>query len=98
MKARVVGGLLAVAVSSALLVFVLARPVGLNPLNSWTVLLGIIGGLVAVRRPVGTGRWLAALILILALFPALPGGLGLLYLPSLALLGVPNRRVAALPC
>jgi len=77
---------LAAAVSAALLVTVLLRDIGLNPLNVWTIVLGLLAsGLLAV--PGTRGHLLAPwIILVLAMVPALIGGLGILYLPSLVMI------------
>jgi len=67
---------------------VLVRDVGLNPLNVWTILLGFLAAALLWTRP-GNGRLLPAWIaLMLAMLPALVGGLGLLFLPSLALVAL----------
>lgn len=63
----------------------LVRDVGLNPMNGWTILLGFFAAGLLWARP-GNGCLLAAWIaLLLAMLPALIGGLGLLFLPSLVL-------------
>ena len=68
-----------------LLAIVLVRDVGLNPLNGWTTLLGLLAASL-LWTPANDGRLLAAWIaLLLAMIPALVGGLGLLFLPSLVL-------------
>ena len=78
-------GALAGAVSAVLLITGLVRDVGLNLLNGWTIVLGFLAAGLLVARA-GRGRVLAAwIILVLAMAPALIGGLGLLYLPSLIL-------------
>ena len=85
MSTRRVAGALAAAASAALLVTVLVRDVGLNVLNGWTIALGILAaGLLLSRRAPGTDV-LAVGALVVAMVPALIGGLGLLYLPSLVL-------------
>jgi hypothetical protein len=77
---------LAGVVSAGLLAIVLVRDVGLNPLNAWTILLGFLAAALLWTRA-SNGRVLAAWIaLLLAMLPALMGGLGLLFLPSLVLL------------
>ncbi len=92
------GGWLAIEVSLALLAVVLIRDVGLNALNGWTILLGAIGGAVAVRRSSAVSVLVAWFLVFLAMLPALFGGLGLLYVPSLALLLLGRRpRTSALP-
>lgn len=84
--ARVTGGGLAVVVSALLLGIVLVRDVGLNPLNGWTVVLGLAGGAVAMTGTRARSVLAAWVMVLLAALPALVGGLGLLFLPSLALL------------
>ncbi len=74
------GGWTAIGVSVALLVIVLARDVGLNPWNGWTIGLGLGGGAVAVKATSLTERGAAAMLLLLGMLPALVGGFGLLYL------------------
>ncbi len=83
--ARKVAGILAAGVSGLLLVVVLVRDVGLNPLNGWTILLGFLGAGLFLRRSDRASAFGASLLLLLALLPALIGGLGLLYVPSLVL-------------
>ncbi|HEV2070728.1 MAG TPA: hypothetical protein VGR26_13125 [Acidimicrobiales bacterium] len=83
--ARKVAGTLAAGVSGVLLVVVLVRDVGLNPLNGWTILLGFLGAVLFLRRSDRASAFGASLLLFLALLPALIGGLGLLYVPSLVL-------------
>ncbi len=79
-----VAGVLAAGVSGVLLV-VLVRDVGLNPLNGWTILLGFLGGGLFLRRSDRASAFGASLLLLLGLAPALIGGLGLLYVPSVVL-------------
>lgn len=89
------GGWLGVGVSLLLLGVVFVRGVGLNVLNGWTIVVGAAAGLltVAPRRPALVVDF--ALVL-LAMLPALFGGLGLLYLPSLILIcPLPSRRPVA---
>ncbi len=82
---RIVAGVFALGVSGLLLVVVLVRDhVVLNPLNGWTILLGFLGaGLLLGRSDRASA--LGSSVLLLALLPALIGGLGLLYLPPLVL-------------
>jgi len=89
-----VGGTLAVAVSSLLLVVVLVRDVGVNPLNGWTIFMGAAGGIIAAASPTRTRIPCAWLMVFLAALPALVGGFGLLYVPSLVLLPIGRRVVA----
>ena len=83
--ARNVAGILAASVPGVLLVVVLVRDVGLNPLNGWTILLGSLGAGLFLIRSDPASAFAASLLLLLALLPALIGGLGLLYVPSLVL-------------
>ncbi len=83
--ARKVAGIVAAGVSGLLLVVVLVRDVGLNPLNGRTILLGFLGAGLFLRRSDRASAFGASLLLLLALLPALLGGLGLLYVPSLVL-------------
>ena len=79
-------GLVAIGVSLLLLVVVLVRDVGLNPVNEWTILLGGAAGARAMRAG---RRWRVAValaLLVAAALPASPGGMGLLYAPSVGLL------------
>ncbi|HEV2109330.1 MAG TPA: hypothetical protein VGR16_13805 [Thermomicrobiales bacterium] len=76
---------MAAGVSGVLLVVVLVRDVGLNPLNGWTILLGFLAAVLFLRRADRASAFVASLLLLLALLPALIGGLGLLYVPSLVL-------------
>lgn len=81
------GGALAVLISVLLLVMVLARDVGLNPLNGWTIALCSGGGVVAWR---GRGRRPRALAITMIILGALPAtlfvGLGLVYVSSIILI------------
>lgn len=90
LRARI-GGWLAVGVSVFLLGFVFGRDVGLNVLNGWTIAAGAAGGLMAVARPRPAALFGAEALLVLAMLPAMVGGLGLLYVPSLILI-FPLRR------
>lgn len=69
---------------------VLVRDVGLNPLSVWTILLGFVAATLLLRSPRSPD--LACLLLLAAMLPAMIGGFGLLYLPSLVLAGVANRE------
>jgi hypothetical protein len=80
------GGGLAVAVSLGLWVLVLVRDVGLNVLNGWTIFLGVGAGLAVILRPRPVIAVAAVSALVLAMLPALIGGLGLLYLAPVALI------------
>jgi hypothetical protein len=81
---RLAGGL-ATLVSGLLLVIVLVRDVGLNPLNGWTIFLGFLAAGLLLGRSDGASVFAACVVLLLAMIPALIGGLGLLYLPALVL-------------
>src|SRR4051794_31303540 len=75
----------AIAASLVLLTVVLAREVGLNPVNGWTIVLGFVAGVTFTKsrsQRVVVVAWLAV---ALAAVPALIGGLGLLFLPALLL-------------
>ncbi len=83
-----IGGLLAVAVSVVLLVSVVFRGL-VNPLNLWTILLGAIAGTLALqRRPTRLALFVSIVLLVGAALPALIGGVGYLYVPSIILLVV----------
>lgn len=81
---RLAGGL-ATLVSGLLLVIVLVRDVGLNLLNGWTIFLGFLAAGLLLGRSDRASVFAACLALLLALTPALIGGLGLLYVPALVL-------------
>lgn len=88
------GALLALVFSVGLAFAVVIRDVAFNPLNLWTIVGGALGGAIVVASP-GHAR-LAAVIVAVAAAPALIGGLGLLYAPSVILLAsrrrlIPNR-------
>ena len=89
---RLVGGSLAVAASALLLVIVLVRDVGLNPANGWTITLGFIGGAMAIARAGSVSVLAAWFLVLLASLPALIGGVGLLFVPSLVLLPFGRHR------
>lgn len=75
---------------------VLVRDVGINVLNGWSISLGLAAALLsfkALERPVAG---LAAItLLILAMLPALLGGMGLLFLLPIGLLIAGMRRQLA---
>lgn len=83
--ARATGGAIAVAISVGLLILVLTRDVGLNFLNGWTIVLGGVGGVLAMSQSPNL-LVVAVMSLILAMLPALIGGLGLLYLLPITLI------------
>lgn len=81
---RVGGAAASLAVAGFLLALLAFR--GPNALGLWSVLAGGAGGLSAL---VARARWqvlVSSLLVVMAAIPALPGGLGLLFLPSLVLL------------
>lgn len=83
----------AIGTSALLIVLVVARGVGINLLNGWTILLGLAAGFLIILRP--SELWsgdIALLLLVLAVVPALVGGVGLLYIPSIALIGLARQR------
>jgi hypothetical protein len=65
-----------------LLNFVTLSDVGLNPLNAWTIVICGAGGVMAVQGRLG---WALSLV-VLGAAPALLGGVGLLYGPSVFLI------------
>lgn len=84
--ARKVAGIWAASISGVLLVVVVVRDhVSLNPVNGWTILLGFLGAGLFLRRSDRASALVASLLLLLGLGPALIGGLGLLYVPSVVL-------------
>lgn len=87
------GGWAAALASAALLVVVLVRDVGLSFGNGWTIVLGAGGGTLAIVATSWVERILAAVLVFLAMVTALFVGLGLLYVPGLALMafGVGTR-------
>ena len=85
------GAALAVAISLGLFIVVLVRGVGLNVLNGWTIFIGIGAGVAAFLRPQPRTVVASSVALVLALVPALIGGLGLLYLVPLGFLLVGLR-------
>lgn len=90
-RAVVVGGWLALAGSAVLLTVAISLD-AVNPLTLWTILVGIVGGLVALRGRRRAHSWTAALLVLVAALPALPGGLGFAYAPSLVVLLVGGMR------
>lgn len=95
-----IGGGLAVLISVVIiLVLGLVAHEGLNLLNLATLIGGMVGGGVAVLWP--QKRWVVALgglVILLAMVPALIGGVGLLYFPSVVALELSailqHRKVA----
>lgn len=83
---------MATAASGVLLAVVLVRDVGLNPLNGWTIALGLAGGVLAMRASSLAETVAASVLVLLALVPALVGGFGLVYVPSLVLIPLGARR------
>ena len=84
MYARV-AAVLALVVSLALVAVVVVRDVGFNVLNGWTIVLGLVGCVVLARAQNRVDLLVGAVVLSLGLTPALLGGFGLLYLPSVGL-------------
>jgi hypothetical protein len=82
-------------VSLALLGVVLVRHVGLNAFNGWTIFVGIAGGVIAITCRQAAALVLAFGLVLVAMLPAMFGGLGLLYLPSLLLTWPLRRRTSA---
>ena len=80
------GGLLAISISVVLLASVVLRGLE-DALNIWTIVLGAIAGVLALQhRPTRLGLFLCVILLIAAALPALIGGVGYLYVPSILLL------------
>jgi len=94
-RLSLLGGVWAAFTSSLLLVVVLTRDVGVNFVNGWTIILGFVAGFVLIperfpkTRPAYT---LAQVLLVLAAAPALVGGFGLLYVPSIVLVSIAQFR------
>jgi hypothetical protein len=81
-----VGGLIAVFISVVLLASVVFRHLT-NALNLWTIVLGAMGGLLALQqRPTRLGLTLCEIFLLAAALPAVMGGVGFLYVPSILLI------------
>jgi hypothetical protein len=81
-----IGGLLAVSLSVVLLGSVVVRHLT-DALNLWTIVLGAMGGLLALpQRPTRLGLILCEIFLIAAALPATIGGVGFLYAPSIVLI------------
>lgn len=83
------GGFLGIAVSSLLLVSLVARGVELNILSGWTIMMGIAGGVVALKAVSRLSLLVAGMSFVLAMLPAMIGGVGFLYVPSLVLVVAP---------
>jgi hypothetical protein len=75
---------LALSVSALLLLWVALSDVGFNVLNFWTIALCAFAGVLAWEVRPG---WAVGL-LAMGAAPALIGGIGFLYLPSLLLVGL----------
>lgn len=86
------GGLIGMLISGGLAVMVLVRDVGINVWNGWSIVVGLMAGLLAVtasrRRVFVVG---AIVLTVAAMLPALTGGLGLFYALPIGML------VAGLP-
>jgi len=93
----VVGGVLAILASAVLLVVFELRGLGLDTMNTWTILIAIVAGVVALLPDDLRLRPSAACMLVIALAPTVAGGIGLLYVPSAVLIGVrlPRSRATA---
>ena len=93
----VVGGALAILASTVLLVVFEVRGLGLDTMNAWTILIAIVAGAVALLPEDLRLRPSAACMLMIALVPTVAGGIGLLYVPSVVLVGVrlPRSRTTA---
>jgi len=76
---------------------VLVRGVGVNALNGWTIALGLVSAVVLIRAERFTDAIAGAALLVIAATPALIGGMGLLYVPSVgfAAVGAAKSRGAA---
>ena len=80
------GAVLSTVVSVVLLGMVIAREhVSLNVLNGWTIALGFVAAWLLWRRSDSRSMVAACIALLAAAIPALVGGLGLLYVPSLVI-------------
>ena len=85
----VVGGALALVASGITAMMVAVRDVDFNALNLFTIVVGALGGLLALRasrQPVGEGLGLATLLVFLAAAPAFLGYVFLFYAVPLVLL------------
>ena len=81
-----VGGLIAISLSVVLLGSVVIRHLT-NAINLWTIVLGAMGGLLALQqRPTRLGLILCEIFLLAAALPAAIGGVGFLYVPSILLI------------
>lgn len=88
------GAVTAAVISFGLLILVLVRDVGLNWLNGWTIVLGFLAAASAVAAEKRSAIAVASIVLlILAMLPALIGGLGLLYLVPIVLIAVALPRL-----
>lgn len=85
-------GGLALAVSVVIAASLPLRGVDFNVLNAWTLLLGAVGGVLALTAK--SKGWVvgALAFLVLAALPALFGWVGWLYLPSIVLLSIALAR------
>lgn len=81
------GGMLAILISIALLVVVLVRDI--NVLNAWTILAGLVGGVLGLVGHSSRSRAGAVIILLLAGAPAV-FSYGFAYLVPIVLLLIPS--------
>jgi hypothetical protein len=93
------GGVLTILVTVGVGGYMLLEGVALNPVNLITIGLALAAASVAVTSWADRRfRILAAVLLVVAILPTVPGGIFLLYLPSLVLLVVggfaPTERLA----
>lgn len=63
-----------------------ARGVSVNPLSDATLVLASLAGIRAITAKTRWQLVLADVLLVIGILPALFGGVGLLYLPSLGLI------------
>lgn len=57
-----------------------------NPFTLWTIVVGAVGPMLAMRKSSTLSYSLAAVLVLAAAVPAAPGGLGLLFSPGLLVL------------
>ena len=89
-------GVSAAVVSLALWTIVLVRNVDINVLNGWSISLGLAAAFLSFKAVERRTAGLTAItLLVLAMLPALFGGLGLLFLLPIGLLVAGMRRELA---
>lgn len=81
-----IAGALAIAISVVVGVTLPSRDVDLNVANGWTLVLGAIGGVLALSATSRLRCLTSAAVIVLAALPALFGWVGWLYAPSIGLL------------